>query len=307
TDTLDNPHQEETQLAAFAALSRSRKRANMIKAKTPVTVVLGNPPYRERADGEGGWIEQKHKLPDDIPRPLDAFRLAGNGRLEYVLKNLYIYFWRWATWKVFDAHTDHRNGVVAFITTSGYLRGPGFKGMREYLRRTCDEGWIINVTPEGMQPDVPTRVFPGVQQPLAIALFMRHNNTDTNTPARIHYTEVHGRQQDKYDQLSKLTLDGDSWRAVRDDWHAPFTPAADSDWDDYPALGELMPWTVPGVKPNRGWVYAPTAEILRNRWSRLVTETDSEQKRALFKESSDRTLDSRVQALPGGNEHRGTV
>src|SRR5699024_1497068 len=42
TDTLDNPHQEETQLAAFAALSRSRKRANMIKAKTPVTVVLGN-------------------------------------------------------------------------------------------------------------------------------------------------------------------------------------------------------------------------------------------------------------------------
>ncbi|MBB4932849.1 hypothetical protein F4561_003669 [Lipingzhangella halophila] len=41
--------------------------------------------------------------------------------------------------------------------------------MRRYLRTTYSDG----VSPEGMQPDVPTRVIPGVQQPLAIAMFVR--------------------------------------------------------------------------------------------------------------------------------------
>lgn len=198
TDTLDDPYEDTNPVAStFLPLARSRRQANDIKRSTPVTVVLGNPPYRERAEGLGGYVESGAEGKGALP--LEAFRLAGNGRLEYVLKNLYIYFWRWATWKVFDAHPDDRHGVVTFISTSGYLRGPGFKGMREYLRRTCSEGWIINVSPEGMQPDVPTRVFPGVQQPLAIAIFIRRADTDRETPARIRYAEVTGRQGEKYE------------------------------------------------------------------------------------------------------------
>lgn len=304
TDTLDDPHQEQTQLAStYAPLARSRREANRVKVETPVTVAIGNPPYRERAEGLGGWVERGSP---NVPAPLDAFRLAGNGRFEYVLKNLYVYFWRWATWKVFDAHEDHRHGIVCFISTSGYLRGPGFKGMREYLRRSCEEGWIINVSPEGHRPDVPTRVFPGVQQPLAIGLFLRRIDTD-ETPAQIWYTEVHGRRSEKYEQLSKLTLDGPAWRAARTDWHAPFTPAADSEWDAYPALSDLIPWTTPGVKSNRGWVYAPSPEILKKRWNKLVTEVDPQRKALLFKETTDRQLDSRVDALPSGFQHLGTL
>jgi len=305
TDTLDDPYQEQMQLAyTYAPLARSRREANKIKANIPVTVVIGNPPYRERAEGLGGWVEKGNP---STRAPLDSFRLAGNGRLEYVLKNLYVYFWRWATWKVFDAHPDHRHGIVCFITTNGYLRGPGFKGMREYLRRTCEEGWIINFSPEGHRPDVPTRVFPGVQQPLAIGLFLRRADTDKESPAQIWYTEVHGRRAEKYAQLSKLALDGPSWRAARRDWHAPFTPAAESEWDDYPALSDLMPWTVPGVKSNRAWVYAPSPAILEKRWAELVAQADPQRKALLFKETEDRHLDSRVDPLPGGDQHRGAL
>ncbi|MGH3320572.1 MAG: N-6 DNA methylase [Streptosporangiaceae bacterium] len=201
TDALDDPHQEQMQLAhTFAPLARSRREANRFKRSVPVTVVIGNPPYKERAEGLGGWVEQGNP---NMPAPLDAFRLAGNGRVEYVLKNLYVYFWRWATWKVFDAEADGHHGLVTFISTSGYLRGPGFKGMREYLRRTCEEGWIVNVSPEGHRPDVPTRVFPGVQQPLAIGLFVRRDDTDKNTPARLWYAKVHGRRENKYAQLAR--------------------------------------------------------------------------------------------------------
>jgi hypothetical protein len=305
TDTLGDPHAEQQQIAStYAPLSQSRQRANKIKAEQPVTVVIGNPPYRERAEGLGGWVE--NGSPHE-PAPLSAFRLAGNGRTEYVLKNLYVYFWRWATWKVFDAHPDQGQGVIAFISTAGYLRGPGFKGMRKYLREICDEGWIIDLSPEGIRPDVATRVFPGVQQPLAIGIFVRRPETNRKQPARISYTALHGRRQGKYDHLQKLTLDGDGWRLARTDWATPFTPAADSGWDDYPALGDLLPWVAPGVKPNRAWVYAPSADILARRWSSLVGAESWERRRELFKESSDRTIDSRVEPLPGFPPHTGTI
>ncbi|RNL84270.1 DNA methyltransferase [Halostreptopolyspora alba] len=295
TDTLDDPYEDTVALPGLTALSKSHKQANKIKSTTPVTVVIGNPPYRERAEGMGGWVESGSAT--DTTPPLDRFRKQGNGRLEYVLKNLYVYFWSWATWKVFEAHAHDRHGVICFITTSGYLKGPGFKGMRRYLRRTCSEGWIINVSPEGMRPEVPTRVFPGVQQPLAIALFVRRTDTEPTVPAEIHYTEVTGRREDKYTQLATLSLDSPTWRRVRTDWEAPFLPGATSGWDDYPALGELFCWVTPGIKPNRTWVYGPHPDILRSRWTALVSAEEND-KPTLFKETSDRDLSTEKEPLP---------
>jgi predicted helicase len=234
---------------------------------------------------------------------LDDFRAEDNGLAEYVLKNLYVYFWRWATWKVFDAIEDDRAGVVCFITTGGYVGGPGFKGMREYLRRTCSAGWIIDVSPEGIRPNVPTRVFAGVQQPLAIGIFVRDLNSSSNIPATIHHTKVEGRKNEKYEALAELDIESGAWRQARSAWKAPFTPAADSDWDDYPALSDLLPWVAPGVKPNRTWVYAPLPAVLAERWSKLLLEDDSAKKRELFKESNDTPLDKVGTPLPGSDTH----
>lgn len=301
TDTLDDPYAEQTQLGSgLELISRSRKRAARIKAKTKVTVVIGNPPYRERAEGMGGWVESGSGAHPH--KPLDDFRSAGNGRAEYVLKNLYVYFWRWGTWKVFDANAeipDGDTGIVCYITTSGYLRGPGFKGMREYLRRNTTEGWIIDVSPEGQRPDVATRIFPGVQQPLAIALFTRTPDCDREVPATIHYTAVHGRRADKYQALAELALTGSQWRDARTCWQAPFTPAATTDWDDYPALNDLLPWSAPGVKPNRNWITAPAASVLRERLTRLISETDITRKGELFKQTDTSTLTSTTQPFDG--------
>jgi len=297
TNTLDDPFIEQVTIAAtYAPLAQSRRRANEIKARTPVTVVIGNPPYDEHAHGKGSWVESGGH---GSPAPLDRFRKKGNGRLEYVLKSFYVYFYAWATWKVFEANAEHRHGVVTFITTAGYLTGPGFKGMRRYLRATCSEGWIINVTPEGMQPDVPTRLFPTVQQPLAIAIFARRNGTPSGVPADLHYTEINGNREAKFSQLSNLSLNDHHWRPVRTGWDEPFTPAAESKWDDWPALADLYPWSVAGVKPNRTWVYACSPSILEARWRILIGESDIERKRQLFRESRDRKLDTRVGPLPG--------
>ncbi|WP_051713920.1 type ISP restriction/modification enzyme [Streptomyces sp. NRRL WC-3626] len=298
TDTLDDPYVQEEQLAStYAALSVSRARANHVKANVPVTVVISNPPYDDKAENRGGWIEKRVR--GQGRPPLDDFRHPGNGRYEHALKNLYVYFWRWATWKVFDAHEGDRHGVVCFITPSAFATGPAGRGMRDYLRRTCDEGWVINLSPEGQRSDVATRVFPHVAQPLSVCVFVRRADHDTTRPARIHYRALHGKRAEKFAQLRAVGLDDDGWRDAHTDGVRPFTPAALSGWEEYPALDSLFPWGSPGCKTNRSWVTSPHPSVLQRRWARLGGEEDPETKALLFKETGDRRLDTRITCLPG--------
>src|SRR5690606_5965247 len=116
--------------------------------------------------------------------PLDRFRaftgphsfdIAGN--YEQNLRNLFAYFWRWATWKVFDIQGGAHPGVVCLITPASYLRSKGYQGMRRYLREVCDEGWVIDLTPEGKQPPADTAIF-GIETEVAIGLFIRKGEED---------------------------------------------------------------------------------------------------------------------------------
>jgi hypothetical protein len=308
TNTLDDPYVEVAQLGGgMDVVAQSRRRANDIKANVPVTVVIGNPPYAENAAGKGGWIESGDPASNYIP--MNDFRIPGDGVYMQNLKNLYVYFWRWGCWKTFDADRDKPGedaGVVCYISTSGYLRGPGFRGMREYLRRTCTAGWIIDLTPEGQTPDVPTRIFPGVRQPLAIGLFVRAPDKKPDVPADIKFRSVQGRQDEKFAQLADMNLLDDGWRPTRTGWRDPLTAAATTAWDDYPALDDLFGWATPGLAANRTWVIAPSRQILQDRWGRLVAEKNRETKKALLKPSASVGLDNTKEPLPGVGTTRHT-
>ncbi|WP_330304180.1 MULTISPECIES: type ISP restriction/modification enzyme [unclassified Streptomyces] len=301
-DTLADPWDRPTLFGGAGAdvLRRETEAANHIKKNEQVTVVIGNPPDREDAQGEGGWIEKGSV--GHGPPLLDRFRLRGaNGVYEKKLKNLYVYFWRWATYKVFEQHRPaHHRGIVCFVTTAGFLRGPGFKGMREYLRSTCSEGWIIDLTPEGKQPPTRTRFFPGVQQELAIALFVRKHDSDPHTLAPVHYSAVTGTREEKQGQLANLHIGGTGWQSCHPEAHDPFTPAPSTRWADFPALGDIMPWSRQGMQTKRTWVYGVDEETLQLRWSRLIHEPDPQEKRILFSESRDRKIGSTApHRLPG--------
>lgn len=287
TDTLDDPNVETlVSPYVYRPIADSRAQAIKVKIEERVMVVLGNPPYLERAKSQGGLVLASNKGKSSM---LDAFRGIGTGRLEFKLHNLNIYFWRWATWKVFEAHPEHPEGVVAFVCTSAYTTGPGFAGMREYLRRQADWGWIIDLSPEGHQPEVPTRVFPDVQQPLCIGVFGRSRTADTTTPARIRYIALSGTRQEKFDALQTLTAASGRWLDCPTTWSAPFRPASQAIWNDCVALADLMPWQSPGIKPNRTWVYAPDQETLAERWRRLSLAPLTERSQ-LMKETRDRTI-----------------
>jgi hypothetical protein len=304
-DALDNPDMQLLPLGRmYEAIEQSRRGANKVKREEPVMVVIGNPPYADKAKGTAEWIETPSST-RQAPS-LRAFRKLGNGRLEYVLSNKYVYFWRWATWKTFDAHPEHPSGIAAFVCSAGFLAGPGFAGMREYLRRTTDEGWVIDLTPEGHQPPMDSRFFRGNQQPICIAVFIRRGEPSPTSPARIYRTVVTGTVEEKAAALDALRLNDSRWEACADGWPDPFQPAGPGSWTSMPSVVDLMPWAVPGVKPNRTWVYAPEPETLRKRWAELV-RAPIEAKPALLKETTDTKVNSQMSLLPGMIDHAGTL
>ncbi len=245
--------------------------------------------------------------------PLDAWIPPaewGVGAHAKHLRNLYVYFWRWATWKVFDHDPKNDAGIVCFITVAGFLNGPGFQRMRDYLRRAADRIWVIDCLPEGHQPDVPTRIFQAVQQPVCIVLAARSKKKAADAPAAVKYTVLPaGKREEKFAALAKLTLESKVWQDCSTDWRAPFLPAATGDWATFPMLDELFAYNGSGVQPMRVWVIAPDADSLKKRWQALIDAKPTE-KMALFHPTlrggkpSDRHIDSVVQYGLGGHEPR---
>ena len=67
TDTLGNPHDDESWIPGILApIAKSRKEANKIKREERITVVIGNPPYKEKAKGRGGSMGML--IEDQSPR-----------------------------------------------------------------------------------------------------------------------------------------------------------------------------------------------------------------------------------------------
>jgi predicted helicase len=273
TDTLGNPYDDAEWIPGIlAAIGKSRKDANKIKREESITVVIGNPPYKEKAKGRGGWVEQGNPNAK-APAPLEAWMPPaewGAGAHSKHLRNLYIYFWRWATWKVFDHSPEHNKGIVSFITVAGFLGGPGFQKMRDYLRRACDDIWVIDCSPEGHQPDVPTRIFQGVQQPVCIVMVSRSKKANLKKPATVRFRALPtGKREIKFEALKSIHLNDAEWTDCPTDWRAPFLPVSRGAWSTFPALEDFFVYNGSGVMPGRTWIIAPDAESLHARWKKL--------------------------------------
>lgn len=292
TDSLGNPFIEEERLGqTYEPIAISRRAANKVKKEERITVVIGNPPYKNQAGGLGGWIETGSTgrvAPMNRWTPPSEWDVSVHA---HHLKNLYVFFWRWATLKVFGSGwqeaagepLDDRYGIICFITAAGFLNGPGFQKMRDDLRRDSSEIWVIDCSPEGHQPNVPTRIFPKVQHQVCIVLAARSSNKDRNLPGRLRYMALpKGKRDKKFEALAQLSLEGPAWQDGASGWRDPFLPEQSGAWPTFPSLTEFFVSSGPGVKTHRTWVISPDISTLDKRWRTLQREKNPPRKEALF-------------------------
>lgn len=303
-------------------LNEETRRAGLVKnQQTRIRAILGNPPYdrgsKEKTLGAGSKrfpniileeVDGRPPLLEDFIHPLREIGAGGQAKNLY---NSYVYFIRWAIWKACEQHKDEA-GVVSFITSSSYLRGPGFAGMREYMRRAFDEIWIVDLGGEGRGARKEENVF-AIQTPVAIFFGIQWEKTPEGKPkqhhhrmrskAQVHYLRIQGTRKEKLAALPDVQSPdhGNAWAVLKsNDWHSKFVPDSAASIAEFAPLDWIFPWSHSGVQYKRKWPIGPTQKTLARRWETLTG--DQENQAANFRETAQKTLDNAGEHLVRGEQ-----
>ena len=256
------------------------------------------------------WGDEHDRNPPILRAFIEPARATGQGVHVKNLYNLYVYFWRWALWKVFEQPSSRDSGIVSFISASSYIDGAAFCGMREHMRRVCDEIWILDLGGEGHAAPRDDNVF-AIRTLVAIAVAARTKPSDSEAPATVRFARIDGSKEEKLAKLDAITGFGSvQWKNCSDDWQAPFRPSGRAigaqqapfhrvgaeNFFHWPLLTDLLPWQHSGVQLKRTWPIAPDEETLRRRWRALLTSHD---RASAFRETGDRRIEREYRTAIG--------
>lgn len=194
---------EQDELMSFGlaeSIAEEAREASIIKNKTPIMVVIGNPPYSVSSSNKGEWIKKKIQ---DYKRDL--------GEKKINLDDDYIKFIRFAEHFIEQSKT----GVVAMITNNSFIDGITHRQMRKHLLNTFDDIYILDLhgnakkketAPDGSKDD---NVF-DIQQGVSINIFVRKNENKEGL-GKIHHAELYGKRSEKFEFLTKTKFDDVGW------------------------------------------------------------------------------------------------
>ncbi|MBK6765030.1 MAG: N-6 DNA methylase [bacterium] len=213
TNSLEETiYEAEEFFGTMRIISQEANAAATVKNRLPIMVVLGNPPYSGHSANSGPWISKLIK---------DYYFVDGEPLGEKNPKWLqddYVKFlrygqWRIAQWAVGDTRAE---GILAFITSHGYLDNPTFRGMRRSLQRTFDELYLLDLhgnskkkeqSPDGGKDE---NVF-DIMQGVSVGLFVKsHDNDD----AVIQRGELWGKRESKYEWLGAHDHKDTEWQRI---------------------------------------------------------------------------------------------
>jgi len=201
TNSLEEHHPDTGTLFANW-LSSEANEANHIKRDTPVMCIIGNPPYAVSSSNKGEWIQT---LIADYKKDLNERKIN--------LDDDYIKFIR------YGQHFIDKNGsgVLAYISNNSFIDGITHRQMRKNLLESFDKIYILdlhgNAKKKEVCPDgsVDQNVF-DIMQGVSINIFVKTGKK--NKLGKIYHSELFGKRQIKYANLSKKTYSTIKWNLL---------------------------------------------------------------------------------------------
>ncbi len=179
-DTFDLA--EDRQLPLFAP--ENTQRVDNQK-RTPMFVVIGNPPYNVGQVNEND-NNKNRKYETMDKRVQETYVKDSNATNKNKLSDVYVKAIRWAADRIGG------EGVVAFVTNSGFLDNVSFDGMRKHLETDFDMIYILdlsgNVRKNPKFSGTTHNVF-GIQVGICINFFVKKIG-EANSQSEIFYARV---------------------------------------------------------------------------------------------------------------------
>jgi len=170
-DTFELAEPREAEFEFMVAANTERVNA---QKKAPIRVVLGNPPYNAWQQDEND-NNKNRKYPHLDRRIKNTFSADSAATLKNSLSDPYIKAIRWASDRIGE------EGIVAYVTNSGYVDGLATDGVRKHLAQDFDAIYVVdlggNVRKNPKLSGTTHNVF-GIQVGVSIALFVRHQQKE---------------------------------------------------------------------------------------------------------------------------------
>ena len=248
-------------------------------------VVIGNPPYNM------GQINENDNNKNRTYETMDAllqetYSRASKATNKRSLSDPYVKAILWASKRI------GAEGVVAFVTNSGFLDRTAFDGMRKHLAQDFDEIYILdlggNVRQNPKLSGTTHNVF-GIQVGVSINFLIKKNGSKTDSsPTEIFYARVDEfwRKEEKYNYLdSKGHYQNVDWQQITpDSRHTWLTEGLHAEFDTFIPMGTKEAKAIKGeavdiifktyssgVKTNRdAWVHNFNRNSLTENIQRMM-------------------------------------
>ena len=207
TNSLESDSEQKELFSSFGladSIAQESKEAQKIKYKTPVMVVIGNPPY-------SGESSNAFYSENDVYK-----QEPGGGKLQERnskwINDDYVKFFRLAESMI--EKTDE--GIVCMITAHGYIDNPTFRGMRWHLMKTFDSIYVLDlhgnsnkkeVSPDGTKDENVFNIKTGV------SIFFGVKKLNSNKEvADVYKADLYGKRDSKFNQLEKSSINTIDWK-----------------------------------------------------------------------------------------------
>ncbi len=238
----------EAKQQSFAAMTEKNAERVERQRKSPITVIIGNPPYNAwQADENDKNKNRKYKVVDG--RVAETYAKDSAATLVNSLGDPYVKAFRWATDRLGE------EGVLAYVSNNSYVAQLAFDGMRRHLEHDFDAIYVLdlggNVRRNPKLSGTTHNVF-GIQVGVAIGLFVRRScSRDGVRQAEIFYAKTgeDWRKEEKYRFLDNA---GEAtrleWQRIQpDDNYTWLTDGLRSDFGTFMPL--IVEPTHSGVEP----------------------------------------------------------
>ena len=210
----------------FKHFFRQNSEAVEAQRRTPIRVIIGNPPYSVgQKSANDNAQNQKYPILDQ--RIAETYVAASTATLTNSLYDSYIRAYRWAT----DRLSPEEGSVIAFISNGAWIDGNSHDGFRASLEKEFDKIYVFNLrgnqrTSGELSRKEGGKIFgSGSRTPIAITLLVRYPEAQHSDKCQIFYHDI-GDYLNREEKLRKITQ-AQSYRGL--DWTL-ITPNEKHDW-----------------------------------------------------------------------------
>ena len=282
TDTFQLSEIEDNNKIFSAMFPENSERAEK-QRKTPIKVIIGNPPYSvgQKSANDNA---QNQKYPKLDTRIEETYASKSSAGLSKALYDSYIKAFRWSSDRL-----KEDSGIIAFVSNGAWIDGNSTDGFRKSLEEEFSSIWVFNLrgnqrTSGELSRKEGGKIFgSGSRTPIAITILVK-NSKSKNKKATIHYYDI-GDYLNREEKLSIIA----NFQSITNMKFQIINPNENGDWinqrnDTFSTYIPIEPdkkgnlktqsfWVVngPGILSSRDiWVYNFSTQKLEENMTRMI-------------------------------------